>query len=107
MPSNFRDFNRRLQRISESIPEAYRKGMKAAAKKIGEKIIDDATPIRTGKLAHNWEASRNQSAKFDHQAKGDKKSAKDNLDRSIDKVPLDDEKSKMYLNNPAPMPSRD
>ena len=102
MPSNFNEFNRKLQRLQEAIPEAYKAGMKAAAKKIGEKIVEDATPIKTGRLANNWDASRNQSAKYERRAKGDKQSAQDNLDRAIDKVPLDDEKSKLYLNNPTP-----
>lgn len=97
-----KDLAKNLSNFNKRFPTVYAEGLKAAALAMGQVIIEDATPIRTGRLAHNWQPSRNQSGHFDSRATGNEQSAKAELKRKIKKFKLDENRPRLYLNNAAP-----
>lgn len=103
MANKFKDLAKRIKKLQKEFPKIYNEGLRSAASAMGDILIEDATPIQTGRLAQNWQPSRSsQSARYDERATGTEQSAKSNLQRKIDKFQITQENPKMFLNNAAP-----
>ena len=97
--AELRDIDKVINKIVARIPELATKATKVAAKDISNAVIDHM-PIKTGKLANNWQAARTDSSSFDPQRRGDLSTAKKRINDEIDRLPPNTKN--IYLNNPAP-----
>ena len=96
MAQDFANIEKVMNKLAKRIPEMTQKGMKIAAKQIADDVIDQM-PLKTGRLANNWHASRGGRTRYEPHARGSKSQAKERINKQIDALPKGDN---LYLDNP-------